>query len=87
MLTPNCDHEIPKMTVEVAKAAFPKGNAVMKIRDELGPLFADDEFVALYPTIGQPAESPARHALVTILQFMENLTDREAADAVRSRID
>jgi transposase len=87
MLTPNYDHEIPEMTVEVAKAAFPKGNAVMKIRDELGPLFADDEFAALYPTIGQPAVSPARLALVTILQFMENLTNREAADAVRSRID
>jgi transposase len=87
MLTPNYDHEIPEMTVEVAKAAFPKGNAVMTIRDELGTLFEDDEFVALYPTIGQPAESPARLALVTILQFMENLTDREAADAVRSRID
>ena len=87
MLTPNYDHEIPEMTVEVAKAALPKGNAVMKIRDELGPLFADDEFAALYPAIGQPAESPARLALVTILQFMENLTDREAADAVRSRID
>jgi len=87
MLTPNYDHEIPEMTVEVAKAVFPKGNAVMKIRDELGPLFADDEFSELYPTIGQPAVSPARLALVTILQFMENLTDREAADAVRSRID
>ena len=87
MLTPNYDHEIPEMTVEVAKAAFPKGNAVMKIRDELGPLFADEVFAAVYPTIGQPAESPARLALVTILQFMENLTDREASDAVRSRID
>lgn len=87
MLTPNYDHDIPEMTVEVAKAAFPKGNAVMKIRDKLGPLFADDEFAALYPAMGQPAESPARLALVTILQFMENLTDREAADAVRSRID
>ena len=87
MLTPNYDHEIPEMTVEVAKAAFPKGNAVMKIRDELGPLFEDHEFAKLYPAIGQPSESPARLALVTILQFMENLTDREAADAVRSRID
>lgn len=87
MLTPNSDHEIPEMTVEVAKAAFPKGNAVMKIRDELGPLFEDHEFAKLYPAIGQPSVSPARLALVTILQFMENLTDREAADAVRSRID
>jgi transposase len=87
MLTPNYDHDIPEMTVEVAITAFPLGKAVMIIRDELGALFEDDEFAALYPTIGQPAESPARLALVTILQFMENLTDREAADAVRSRID
>ena len=87
MLTPNYDHEIPEMTVEVAKSAFPKGNAVMKIRDELGALFADDEFAALYPTIGQPAASPSRSAMVMILQYMENLTDRQAADAVRSRID
>jgi transposase len=75
------------MTAAVARAAFPKGNAVMKIRDELGSLFEDVDFAALYPPMGQPAESPARLALVTILQFMENLTDREAADAVRSRID
>jgi transposase len=87
MLTPNHHHEIPEMTVEVAKAAFPKGNAVMKIRDELGPLFEDDEFAAMYPSIGQPAESPARLALVTVLQFKENLPNRETADAVRSRID
>jgi len=87
MLTSNYDRDIPEMTVEVAKAAFPKGNGVMKIRDELGLLFEDSEFAALYPKIGQPAESPARLALVTILQFMENLPDREAADAVRSRID
>lgn len=87
MLKSSYDCNIPEMTVEVAKAAFPNGNAVMKIRDELGPLFVDNEFAELYPTIGQPAESPARLALVTVLQFMENLTDREAADAVRSRID
>jgi hypothetical protein len=53
----------------------------------LGALFADDEFAALYPTIGQPAASPSRLAMVTVLQYMENLTDRQAADAVRSRID
>ena len=87
MLVPNDDREIPEETAEVAKAAFPKVNVVMKIRDELGPIFADDGFTALYPKIGQPATSPARLALVTILQFMEGLTDREAADAVRSRID
>jgi transposase len=87
MLPTNTDHEIPAMTAEVARAAFLHGNRVMKIRDGLGGLFADADFMALYPHLGQPAESPARLAIVTILQFMENLTDREAADAVRSRID
>ena len=58
-----------------------------KIRDTLGPIFEDEQFSEIYPTIGQPAASPTRLALVTILQFMEDLTDREAADAVRSRID
>jgi transposase len=72
MLIPNYDHEIAEMTVEVAKAAFPKGNAAMAIPDKLGAFSEDAEFVALYPTIGQPAESPARLALVTILQFMES---------------
>jgi transposase len=87
MLTSTHTHEIPAMTAEVAHAAFPKGNQVMKIRDELGHLFEDREFMAFYPNLGQPAESPARLALVTLLQFMENLTDREAAEAVRARID
>lgn len=87
MLAPNDIYEIPAMRAAVARAAFPKGNAVMTIRDELGSLFEDVDFAALYPPMGQPAESPARLALVTILQFMENLTDREAADAVRSRIE
>jgi transposase len=41
----------------------------------------------LYPNNGQPAAAPWRLALVTILQFAENLSDRQAADAVRSRID
>lgn len=52
--------EIPGQTAAVAKAAFPKGNVVMKIRDELGMLFEDEEFSMLYPDIGQPAWSPAR---------------------------
>jgi transposase len=59
----------------------------MKMRDELGPIFEDTAFAHLYPNLGQPAESPGRLALVTVMQFVENLTDRQAADAVRGRID
>lgn len=50
-------------------------------------LVADRDFVDLFPSQGQPAASPARLALVTLLQFMEALTDRQAADAVRTRLD
>src|SRR5262249_28313754 len=59
----------------------------LALRDELGTLFADEDFTALYPTRGQPAEAPWRLALVTVFQFIENLSDRQAADAVRARID
>ena len=59
----------------------------MTLRDALGPIFEDEAFTELYPSLGQPAESPGRLALVTVLQFVEVLTDREAADAVRARID
>jgi transposase len=79
MLVPNQSHGIPEETLQVARAAFPKGNALMMLRDEMGPFFEDEGFSDLYPALGQPAESPGRLALVTILQFMEQLTDREAA--------
>jgi transposase len=87
MLIPDWDFEIPELTRQVAKAAFPKGNILITVRDELGPFFEDKAFHEIYPAIGQPTISPARLALVTILQYIENLSDRAAADAVRSRID
>lgn len=59
----------------------------MTLRDKLGTLYEDDDFSELYPQRGQPAYSPWRLALITILQFVENLSDRQAADAVRARID
>jgi transposase len=87
MLKPEKNVAIPKMTQIVAKAAFPKGNIFITMRDELGPIFEDATFTELYPGLGQPAESPARLALVTLMQYVENLTDRKAAEAVRGRID
>jgi transposase len=71
----------------VARAAFPKGNIYMQMHQELGALYTDEMFAGLFSIRGQPAESPARLALVLVMQFAENLTDRQAADAVRSRID
>lgn len=78
---------VPEETARVARAAFPKGNAYLRLRDELGVLFEDSSFASLFPRRGQPAESPWRLALVTLLQYAENLSDRQAAHAVRSRID
>ncbi len=78
---------VPEETVRVARAAFPKGNPYLRLYDQLGPLYADQQFATLFPTRGQPGLSPAQLALVTVLQFGEGLSDRQAAEAVRSRID
>jgi transposase len=78
---------IPDLTAKIARRAFRKGNVYMHMRDVLGTFFTDDQFADLYPADGQPAYAPWRLALVSVMQFAENLTDRQAADAVRSRID
>src|SRR5213595_2139712 len=78
---------IPDETVRVARAAFPKGSRAMQLRDQLGVVYADARFAALFARRGRPAETPWRLALVTVLQFAEGLSDRQAADAVRGRID
>jgi transposase len=79
--------EIPAETVRVARAAFPKGTVVTRLRDEFSALYQDEDFRAFYPTRGQPALAPWRLALITIFQFLEHVSDRQAADAVRARID
>ena len=79
--------EVPEETAHIAKACFPKGNRYIRLRDTLGTMFDDHEFVDLFPQRGQPAEAPWRLALVCLVQYMEELTDRQAADAVRSRMD
>jgi transposase len=78
---------VPEETVRVAKAAFPKGNLYLEMHAELGMLYANRQFAALFSKTGQPAEDPARLALILVFQFLEGLPDRQAADAVRSRID
>ncbi|MBX7551596.1 IS1182 family transposase [Streptomyces sp. NPDC004232] len=79
--------EVPAETVRVARAAFPKGSLAIRVRDELGVLFTDEQFSGMFPVRGKRAWSPGRLALVVVLQFVENLTDRQAAEAVRARID
>ncbi len=78
---------VPDQTARIAQAAFPKGNVLMKMRDELGAIYQDQEFAHLFSKRGQPAEAPWRLALITVMQFAEGLSDRQAAEAVRGRID
>src|SRR5512144_2833789 len=78
---------IPAETVRVAQAAFPKGTVAMRLRDAFSALYSDADFAAFYPARGQPGLAPWRLALITVFQFLEQLSDRQAADAVRARID
>jgi Transposase domain (DUF772) len=78
---------VPDETVRVAQAAFPRGNALMQMREVLGTIYRDEQCADLFPVRGQPAAAPWRLALVTVFQFMERLPDRPAADAVRRRLD
>ena len=70
--------EIPPETIRVAHLAFPKGNIYLRMRDELGVFYEDQCFSSLFSLRGQPALAPWRLALITIMQFVEGLTDRQA---------
>ena len=86
-LRPQPIGSIPEQTAHIAHAAFPKGHPYLPLRDHLGTIFQDEDFAALFPAWGYPGLPPWRLALVTIMQFRENLADRQAAEAVRARID
>jgi transposase len=59
----------------------------IKMRDALGTIYQDQTFAHLFPHNGHSVEAPWRLALITVMQFLEELPDRQAADAVRGRID
>jgi len=84
-----CDRfRIPTETARVARAAFPKGSVYMTMRDVLDLRYKDSTFADLFTSPrGRPAESPGMLALVTVMQYAEGLSDRQAAEAVRARID
>jgi transposase len=86
-LKPQFIQPVPEETARVARAAFPRGTPYLTFRDALGTVFQDEDFVTLFPACGQPGLPPWRLALITILQFREQLADRQAAEAVRARID
>lgn len=86
-LRPDPIGAVPAETARVARAAFPRGSRYLHMRDGLGTIFTDADFAARYPGRGRPVETPWRLALVTVMQFAEGLSDRQAAEAVRARID
>src|SRR5215203_70277 len=86
-LKPVLIQPVPEETARVAKAVFRRGNPYLRLRDELGAVFSDADFADLFPRRGQPGLPPWRLALVTLLQFREDLADRRAAEAVRARIN
>ena len=86
-LHPQPSTPVPPQTRQVAQAAFPRGNYYLQLRDTLGTLYDDALFADLFPQRGQAAQAPWQLAVVTLLQLAENLSDRQAADAVRSRSD
>jgi transposase len=79
--------EVPAGTARVARRAFRKGSLAMRARDELGAWCQDEVFGGAYGVRGAPGISPAQLAMVTVLQFTGDLTGRQAADAVRARLD
>jgi transposase len=81
------DRGVPELTAWVVRASFPKGTLAVRIRDALGPVFGDEVFAQAFPAVGRPAASPGVLALVSVLQYAEGLSDRQAAEQVRARMD
>ncbi len=86
-LQPQTIGPVPEETARIAQAAYPKGNIYIQLRDELGTIYQDEAFAHLFSPCGKPALAPWRMLLVCLLQFAEGLSDRQAADAVRGRVD
>jgi transposase len=83
---PEPDPQIAAAIAAKYSGKRPRPLAVL-IRDRLGQWLGDEDFAAAFGIRGRPGWSPSRLALVTVLQRAENLTDRQAAEAVRTRID
>jgi transposase len=84
---PRSGEQVPSLTAQVARASNPGGTTAMWIRDRLDGLWGDEDFLDWYPRDGRPGLSPAQLATVCVLQFLLDLSDRQAAEAVRCRID
>ena len=66
-LHPTAIPPVPAETARVARAVCSQPNRGLHLRDELGTGDRDDDFRALFPRRGPPAEAPGRLAWVTVL--------------------
>lgn len=80
-------YQVPDETARIARAAFPTDNLYIEMQAQLGMIYSNPQFAALFSLTGQPAQDPARLALILVMQALEGLADRQTADAVRARID
>ncbi|MEU2599643.1 transposase [Streptomyces hirsutus] len=79
--------QVPSLTAQIARASNPDGTTAMWVGDRLNGLWHDEDFADRYPRDGRPGLSPAQPATVCVLRFLLDLSDRQAAEAVRCRID
>ncbi|MFF2926891.1 transposase [Streptomyces celluloflavus] len=86
-LRPRSGEQVPSLTAQIARAGNPGGTTAMWVRDRLDGLWRDEDFAEWYPRDGRPGLLPAQLATVCVLQFLLGLSDRQAAEAVRCRID
>lgn len=86
-LRPRSGEQVPFLTAQIARASNPGGTTAMWVRDHPDGLWCDKDFAGWYPRAGRPGISPAQLATVRVLQFLLGLSDRQAAEAVRCRID
>ena len=86
-LRPRSGEQVPSLTAQIARASNPDGTTAIWVRDRLDGLWCDEDFADWYPRDGRPGLSPAQLATVCVLQFVLGLSDRQAAEAVRCRID
>lgn len=84
---PRSAEQVPSLTAQVARASNPGGTTAMWVKDRLNGLWSDEDFLDWYPRDGRPGLSPAQLATVCVLQFLLDLSDRQATEAVRCRID
>lgn len=81
------NQEVPAKTAELAQKVFKRGNIYVQMRDDLGVIFENEMFRSLFSHVGRPAEAPGNLALILVMQYMEKLSDRQAAEQVGARID